>query len=134
MWFFVRIVAFLYDELILTVLFWVAHVPRQEGWCRSVGLEAPLGPLIRSQSSISFFLRSRFVSQGSGDVWAALRAMYLEWEERKREPGVAERMSKATSVRFTIAIYQPNCIIPFLFQFFETVILWPEWPRQSFTR
>lgn len=134
MWFFVRITSFLYQGLILTGLLWVAHVPSQEGWCRSVGLEAPLGPLIRLQSSISFFLRNRFVSQGSGDGWVTLRTMYLEWEERNREPGVAERMSKSTSVRFTTAIYQPNCIIPFLFQFSKMVILWPEWPRRSLTR
>lgn len=36
------------------------------------------------------FLRNRFVSHDSGDGWAALRTMYLEWEERNREPGVAE--------------------------------------------
>ncbi|KAJ5870941.1 hypothetical protein N7455_005882 [Penicillium solitum] len=36
------------------------------------------------------FLRNRFVSHGSGDGWAALRTMYLEWEERNREPDVAE--------------------------------------------
>ena len=70
------------------------------------------------------FLRNGFVPQGGGNGWTALCTMYLEWGERSREPSVAECMSKATSARFTIVIYQPNCIIPFPFQFSDMVILW----------
>lgn len=133
MWFFVRIAFLLYQELILTGLLGVAHVPSQEGWCRSVGLEAPLGPLIYNRQ---FRFSCATASSLRAAVMVGLHCVLCTWSGKRGTESrvLPRRMSKATSVRFTIAIYQPNCIIPFPFQFSKMVILWPEWPRRSLSR